>query len=150
MTFDDIALALNEGELKLTENEIVDIAIAAFSNGEYVNCDKLSMVITNLQKVKKAAMDDYALIKKEEKDKISADKAAIGEKYFLSLKVGDRISAYMSDGTIIEGVVGNYKTGTKRAHIILDELQPGKKTLDRYTKFEFLIIPEDFLAKNVA
>ena len=146
MNFDEIAKELNDGTLSLTADEITTIIIASTTKDEVIDCDMISEIISKLQKVKKVAIDDYKAIKKETQSKQTAEKSLIGEKYFLTLPVGSTVSYKMADGTIVEGKVGSHKKGTKRAHIILEELPAGSTDYNRYRKFEDIIIPEDFVA----
>ena len=147
MDFNTIAEALNNGELTLSKDEIVMITIAAATKDEHIDCNLLRDVMSDLQKVKKTAMEDFKEVEKEMQKAAKADLGKIGQAYLATLNVGDTIE-WISNGQPQHGTVGEQKQGSKRAHLILDEI-PETSTAktpkaDRYVPFDKIKIPEGF------
>lgn len=145
---DEFIESLQNGETKLDNNQIVEIAMTALVENEHINCDRLSEVITSLRSVKKTAGEDWKLIKKEEREVSNNAKAERGKRYFESLKVGDPVSWVLSSGDRYDGTVGEPLKDTKTAHVILKELPAYSKAavpkLDRHVKYHQIEVPEDW------
>lgn len=144
----DISNAIENGEITLSPNDVAELATLAATKNEHIDCDFLRDVIMAVQAVKKTAKLDFEEAKKEIQ---KANKEALAEKgkaYWETLKVGDTIS-WQSTGKILTGVVGENKKGSKTAHCLLNEIPADSKAknpkLDRYVKYEKLIVPKDDL-----
>jgi hypothetical protein len=147
MDFETIAEALNNGELTLDKDQLVMITIAAATKDEHIDCNILRDVMSDLQKVKKTAMEDFKEVEKEAKKMAAASLGEIGKAYLATLNVGDPIE-WISNGMPQTGTVGEQKEGAKRAHLLLNEI-PANSTAktpkpDRYVPFDKIKIPEGF------
>ena len=57
MDFETIYEAITNGELILSASDITNLAVAATTKDDIINCDTLQEVITGLQSVKKTAKE---------------------------------------------------------------------------------------------
>lgn len=148
MDFEEIYEAIANGELVLSASDITNLAVAATTKDDIINCDTLQEVITGLQGVKKTAKEEFAAMKKEIDNASKAELAARAMAYVASLKPGSPISWVKADGTVMTGTLGKQKKGTKTAHVILDEIPANTSAKnpkpDRYAKFHSIVVPEDF------
>lgn len=148
MDFEEIYEAIVNGELVLSASDITNLAVAATTKDDIINCDTLQEVITGLQGVKKTAKEEFAAMKKEIDNASKAELAARAMAYVASLKPGSPISWVKADGTVMTGTLGKQKKGTKTAHVILDEIPANTSAKnpkpDRYAKFHSIVVPEDF------
>lgn len=145
----DIFSAIENGEITLTPNDVAELTTISATKNEHIDCDFLRDVIMAVQAVKKTAKLDFEEAKKEiqkANKKVLAEK---GKAYWETLKIGDTIS-WQSTGKILTGIVGENKKGSKTAHCLLNEIPTDSKAknpkLDRYVKYEKIIIPEEFNA----
>lgn len=148
MDFEEIYEAIANGELVLSASDITNLAVAATTKDDIINCDTLQEVITGLQGVKKTAKEEFAAMKKEIDNASKAELAARAMAYVASLKPGSPISWVKADGTVMTGTLGEQKKGAKTAHVILDEIPANTSAKnpkpDRYAKFHSIVVPEDF------
>ena len=99
-------------------------------------------------KKKKTAAEDFKEMKKEMENANKEIVAARARQWFDTLEVGTEIS-WIANGVVVYGTKGEQKPGLKRAHTILNEVEPGKKP-DRHVPFDKLQVPEDFVVEAVA
>ena len=148
MDFETIYEAITNGELILSASDITNLAVAATTKDDIINCDTLQEVITGLQSVKKTAKEEFAAMKKEMDNASKAELAARAMAYVATLKPGSPISWVKADGTVMTGTLGVQKKGTKTVHVILDEIPASSSAKnpkpDRYAKFHSIVVPEDF------
>lgn len=148
MDFEEIYEAIANGELVLSASDITNLAVAATTKDDIINCDTLQEVITGLQGVKKTAKEEFAAMKKEIDNASKAELAARAMAYVASLEPGSPISWVKADGTVMTGTLGEQKKGAKTAHVILDEIPANTSAKnpkpDRYAKFHSIVVPEDF------
>ena len=112
---------------------VVDYVIASVSEDCHINCDKLSEIISNLQAVKKASLDDWKETLEEEIKIKNKEKEKAGKIYYDSLKDGDEIHWLSKTGEKLTGTVLKTKRSTKTAHVVFE----GN---NKYIKFYNLII----------
>ena len=147
MNYLEIYNALENRELELTPNNVAELATLAATNNEHIDCDFLRDVIMAVQAVKKTDKLDFEEAKKEIQKANKEILAEKGKAYWKTLKIGDTIS-WQSTGKILTGTVGENKNSSKTAHCLLNEIPVDSKAknpkLDRYVKYEKIIIPEDF------
>lgn len=148
MDFETIVESIESGEVKLTSMDLTNIVVMAATKDDHINCDILKNVITALQGVKKTAAEDFKEMKKEMENANKEIVAARARQWFDTLEVGTEIS-WIANGVVVYGTKGEQKPGLKRAHTILNEVEPGKKP-DRHVPFDKLQVPEDFVVEEVA